>query len=46
MGTAMSGTGPSVFGVFENMEQAEHARKALSQRWRDCFAVRPAAPEL
>lgn len=46
MGTAMSGTGPSVFGVFENMEQAEAARKALSQRWRDCFAACPAAPEL
>ncbi|MCM1149867.1 MAG: 4-(cytidine 5'-diphospho)-2-C-methyl-D-erythritol kinase, partial [Butyricicoccus sp.] len=46
MGTAMSGTGPSVFGVFEDMGQAERARRALSQRWRDCFAARPAAPEV
>lgn len=46
MGTAMSGTGPSVFGVFEDIEQAERARRALSQRWRDCFAARPAAPEV
>ena len=46
MGTVMSGTGPSVFGVFEDFEQAERTRKVLSQRWRDCFAARPAAPAL
>lgn len=46
MGTAMSGTGPSVFGVFESMERAERARRVLAQRWRDCFSARPAAPEM
>lgn len=46
MGTAMSGTGPSVFGVFEDLERAERAGRALSQRWHDCFAARPAGPEV
>ena len=41
IGTAMSGTGPSVFGIFEDMERAEHARSALSERWRDTFAASP-----
>ena len=41
MGAAMSGTGPSVFGLFEDMDRAESARQALSSRWRDCFAARP-----
>ncbi len=46
LGTAMSGTGPSVFGIFEDAEQAGRARECLSRRWRDCFAARPAAPEV
>ena len=49
-GALMSGSGPSVFGVFSSFDQAEKARKALiSQNLGDVFVVtdwkRPQPPD-
>ncbi len=38
---SMSGTGPTVFGVFPEEEAARGAEKLLRSRYRDCFACRP-----
>ena len=35
----MSGSGPSVFGIFENAENAEEARKEISSSGADAFIV-------
>jgi len=36
----MSGSGPSVYGLFEGLRDAEDARDALAAEGVDCFAVR------
>jgi 4-diphosphocytidyl-2-C-methyl-D-erythritol kinase len=40
----VSGSGPSVFGLFRNDDEAELARAALSQRWAGSALVVKAAP--
>lgn len=42
LGASMSGTGPTVFGIFHTRQQAEKAADALGAHWRDCFPCRPA----
>ena len=37
LGAAMSGTGPTVFGLFDRLEAAQEARACLAQRYRDTF---------
>lgn len=37
IGAAMSGTGPSVFGLFDDRKSAEKAYKVLSRSYRDVF---------
>ena len=43
LGALMTGTGSAVFGIFDDMEKAEHARKQLSQRYKDVFVAEPQA---
>ena len=40
LGASMSGTGPTVFGLFEAQSQAEGAYAALRQLYRETFLVR------
>jgi len=37
IGAAMSGTGPAVFGLFEDREKAKRAFEALKKNYRDVF---------
>ena len=37
LGASMSGTGPTVFGLFDRVEEAEEARNALSELYRETF---------
>ena len=41
LGVAMSGTGPSVFGLFARAEAARTAAERLRGRVRDCFVCAP-----
>ena len=41
LGAAMTGTGPTVFGLFRDPASAEAAAALLRPRYRDTFAVRP-----
>ena len=41
LGAAMSGTGPTVFGLFDQKEAAEDAYQFLHSRYRDTFLVHP-----
>lgn len=41
LNAAMSGSGPTVFGVFEREEPAQRAREHLSKRYAQCFLARP-----
>lgn len=41
IGTCMSGSGPTVYGIFENKEDAEHACDALKPFARDIELCRP-----
>jgi len=41
LGVAMSGTGPSVFGLFEREETAKNAAERLRGRVKDCFVCKP-----
>lgn len=41
LGSAMTGTGSAVFGLFRDRAQAEAAHAALSEQYRDCFLTRP-----
>lgn len=44
IGSAMSGSGPSVFGLFSSLSQAERACNKLSEEFRDVYFVRPLPP--
>jgi len=41
LGTAMSGTGPTVFGIFYEEELARRAKFALQSRYQEVFLVQP-----
>ncbi len=41
LGAAMSGTGPTVFGIFDDPVRAETARAALSGAYNDVFLTEP-----
>ena len=41
LGACMSGSGPTVFGIFENKENAENAAKELNKYCRDIFVTTP-----
>ena len=45
LGASMSGSGPSVFGLFEREEDAQAACDRLRENWRDVFLCGPAAAE-
>ena len=38
VGACLSGSGPSVFGIFESIEKAEYAAKALEKKYKNVFA--------
>ena len=41
LGAAMSGTGPTVFGIFEEESRAQEAYQALKSQYSDTFLTRP-----
>lgn len=41
LGTAMSGTGPTVFGIFYEEELARRAKYELQSRYQEVFLVKP-----
>jgi 4-diphosphocytidyl-2-C-methyl-D-erythritol kinase len=41
LGTMMSGSGPSVFGVFDDPEKAEAARSAIEATGLKAFVCKP-----
>lgn len=41
LGAAMSGTGPTVFGLFRDEDRAKNAYRALKERYADTFLTRP-----
>ena len=41
LGAAMSGTGPTVFGIFDRESQAKHAYQSLKTQYSDTFLTRP-----
>ena len=41
LGAAMSGTGPTVFGIFDDEEKAKGAFLSLKDRYHDTFLTRP-----
>lgn len=41
VGARMSGSGPTVFGIFAEREKADACRKALSSMYRDTWSVLP-----
>ena len=45
LGASMSGSGPSVFGLFEREADAQAALDRLRENWRDVFLCAPAAAE-
>ena len=45
LGASMSGSGPSVFGLFERETDAQTACARLRENWRDVFLCAPAATE-
>ncbi len=46
LGAAMSGTGPTVFGLFETESCAEAAYAALAGTYQDVFLTRPVSNEI
>lgn len=42
LGSCMSGSGPTVFGIFDSKERAKTCKKALSEFVKDVFVCRPA----
>ena len=44
LGACLSGTGPTVFGLFEAQETAEQAAAVLRENYRETFVVRPVGP--
>lgn len=45
LGASMSGSGPSVFGLFDREDRAQEARERLSASYRDVFLCGPAGAE-
>ena len=45
LGASMSGSGPSVFGLFEQEADAQAAWNCLRENWRDVFLCAPAPAE-
>lgn len=43
LGAVMSGSGPTVFGIFEDIESAEFAYSELNLQYCDCHIVKPSA---
>ena len=43
LGASMSGSGPTVFGIFRDRKTAEKAAYFLKKRWNDVFCVSPEA---
>lgn len=43
LGASMSGSGPTVFGIFRERSTAEDAAASMRERWRDVFCVSPEA---
>lgn len=43
VGASMSGSGPTVFGIFRDRRTAEKAASLLKKRWHDVFCVSPEA---
>lgn len=41
LGAAMSGTGPTVFGIFEDIEKAKNVFFGLKERYPDTYLTRP-----
>ena len=41
LGAAMSGTGPTVFGIFDEEEKAKSAFRSLKEHYPDTFLTRP-----
>ena len=41
LGASLSGSGPTVFGIFESLSSAQHAAAALCAQYPVCFAVQP-----
>ena len=44
LGASMSGSGPSVFGLFDREDRAQAALERLKESYRDVFLCAPAAP--
>ena len=44
LGAVMTGTGSAVFGIFDDLEKAEHAQVLLSQRYREVFFAQKQGP--
>lgn len=41
LGAAMSGTGPTVFGIFDNEDHAKHVYQTLKEQYSDTFLTKP-----
>ena len=46
LGASMSGSGPSVFGVFQDRDRAQDAWNRLRESYRDVFLCQPAGPNV
>ena len=46
LGASMSGSGPSVFGLFADEDRAQEARGRLLKSYRDVFLCAPAGPNV
>jgi 4-diphosphocytidyl-2-C-methyl-D-erythritol kinase len=42
LGSIMTGSGPAVFGIFENEKKAQCAFNALKQNYKECYMALPA----
>ena len=46
LGASMSGSGPSVFGLFADRDRAQEACDCLLKSYRDVFLCAPAGPNV